>query len=450
MEDTICAISTAPGIGAVSIIRISGKDSINIVSKIFSNKKIRKSTGNRIFYGFIMNKKEKIDEVLVTFMKSPKTYTKEDVVEINCHGGLITTKRILELLLTNGCRLAEPGEFTKRAFLNGRIDLVQAEAVQDLINSKTESERKMFINQIDGKVSKKISDLRNKILSLMANIEVNIDFPEYEDAIEVTNEILKPELKKVKDEILDILKDSKNGKIIKEGIDVSILGKPNVGKSSILNALLKEEKAIVTDIAGTTRDIIEGTISLNGYLLNLKDTAGLRKTKNIVEKIGVNRSLETISNSDLLIYVLNNNEEVTKEDLKVIKENKDKTIVFINKTDLESKLNIEKLKDFNIVKGNTIEQKGLEELKNKIIEMFNLEKIETKDLSYLSNAREISELDNAYKYILEVEKGIKNNASIDMLEIDLRNCWNSLGSIIGEVYQDELLDELFSKFCLGK
>lgn len=450
MEDTICAISTAPGIGAVSIIRISGKDSINIVSKIFSNKKIRKSTGNRIFYGFIMNKKEKIDEVLVTFMKSPKTYTKEDVVEINCHGGLITTKRILELLLTNGCRLAEPGEFTKRAFLNGRIDLVQAEAVQDLINSKTESERKMFINQIDGKVSKKISDLRNKILSLMANIEVNIDFPEYEDAIEVTNEILKPELKKVKDEILDILKDSKNGKIIKEGIDVSILGKPNVGKSSILNALLKEEKAIVTDIAGTTRDIIEGTISLNGYLLNLKDTAGLRKTKNIVEKIGVNRSLETISNSDLLIYVLNNNEEVTKEDLKVIKENKDKTIVFINKTDLESKLNIEKLKDFNIVKGNTIEQKGLEELKNKIIEMFNLEKIETKDLSYLSNAREISELDKAYKYILEVEKGIKNNASIDMLEIDLRNCWNSLGSIIGEVYQDELLDELFSKFCLGK
>ena len=450
MEDTICAISTAPGIGAVSIIRISGKDSINIVSKIFSNKKIRKSTGNRIFYGFIMNKKEKIDEVLVTFMKSPKTYTKEDVVEINCHGGLITTKRILELLLTNGCRLAEPGEFTKRAFLNGRIDLVQAEAVQDLINSKTESERKMFINQIDGKVSKKISDLRNKILSLMANIEVNIDFPEYEDAIEVTNEILKPELKKVKDEILDILKDSKNGKIIKEGIDVSILGKPNVGKSSILNALLKEEKAIVTDIAGTTRDIIEGTISLNGYLLNLKDTAGLRKTKNIVEKIGVNRSLETISNSDLLIYVLNNNEEVTKEDLKVIKENKDKTIVFINKTDLESKLSIEKLKDFNIVKGNTIEQKGLEELKNKIIEMFNLEKIETKDLSYLSNAREISELDNAYKYILEVEKGIKNNASIDMLEIDLRNCWNSLGSIIGEVYQDELLDELFSKFCLGK
>ncbi len=450
MEDTICAISTAPGIGAVSIIRISGKDSINIVSKIFSNKKIRKSTGNRIFYGFIMNKKEKIDEVLVTFMKSPKTYTKEDVVEINCHGGLITTKRILELLLTNGCRLAEPGEFTKRAFLNGRIDLVQAEAVQDLINSKTESERKMFINQIDGKVSKKISDLRNKILSIMANIEVNIDFPEYEDAIEVTNEILKPELKKVKDEILDILKDSKNGKIIKEGIDVSILGKPNVGKSSILNALLKEEKAIVTDIAGTTRDIIEGTISLNGYLLNLKDTAGLRKTKNIVEKIGVNRSLETISNSDLLIYVLNNNEEVTKEDLKVIKENKDKTIVFINKTDLESKLNIEKLKDFNIVKGNTIEQKGLEELKNKIIEMFNLEKIETKDLSYLSNAREISELDKAYKYILEVEKGIKNNASIDMLEIDLRNCWNSLGSIIGEVYQDELLDELFSKFCLGK
>ena len=290
MDDTICAISTALGVGAISIIRVSGNDSINIVNKIF-DRDLTNVLSHTINYGHIIDNNEIIDEVLISVMKSPKTFTCEDIVEINCHGGIATTNKILELVIRNGARMALPGEFTKRAFLNGRIDLIEAEGVMDLINSKTEVGRKMAMASLSGKVSNMISDLRRKMLDIIANIEVNIDYPEYEDILVVTNDMIKDSVTNLKSELSKILKEALDGKIIKEGIKTLIIGRPNVGKSSILNRLLDEDKAIVTDIEGTTRDIVEGTVSLDGILLNIIDTAGIRQTDNIVEKIGVDKSI---------------------------------------------------------------------------------------------------------------------------------------------------------------
>ena len=307
MNDTIVAISTPISVGAISIIRVSGDDSINIVNKVFKGKDLNTVNSHTINYGHIIDKDKIIDEVLVSIMKAPKTFTKEDIVEINCHGGIATTNKILEILLNNGCRLAEPGEFTKRAFLNGRIDLVEAESVMDLINSKTELTRKMAINGVEGKISNLIKELRQSIIEILANIEVNIDYPEYEDAIIITNNILEEKLTYIKSEINKILEKSENTKIYKDGIKIGIFGKPNVGKSSILNALLEEDKAIVTDIEGTTRDVVEGTFILNGISINIIDTAGIRKTDDIVEKIGVEKSKKIIDEVDLIIVVLNNN-----------------------------------------------------------------------------------------------------------------------------------------------
>ena len=305
MEDTICAISTAPGVGAISIIRMSGKDSIKILKKVFKGSDLSQIKTHTIHYGFIYDGKNRVDEVLVSIMLSPKTYTTEDIVEINSHGGLSTTNKILELLLENGARLSSPGEFTKRAFINGRIDLVEAESVNDLIIAKTDAQRELALNNMRGLLTNKINDIRKKIIDIMSNIEVNIDYPEYEDIEVVTHETLLPKLKNIDTDIIKMLNDSKNGKIIKEGINIAIVGKPNVGKSSILNTLLEEQKAIVTNIPGTTRDIVEGSLVIEGFLFNFLDTAGIRKTKDVVEKIGVEKSIESINKADIVIIVLN-------------------------------------------------------------------------------------------------------------------------------------------------
>lgn len=448
MNDTICAISTALGVGAISIIRVSGSEAISKLAKLFDGKNLLEVESHTIHYGHIVSDGEVIDEVLVTVLKAPKTYTKEDIVEINSHGGVATTKKILEVLIENGIRLAEKGEFTKRAFLNGRLDLSQAEAVNSLIKSHTDLERKLALNGISGKISKKINKVRQIIVELLANIEVNIDFPEYEDALEITLENLPPKLNEIKKELESLLEESKIGKIVENGIRVAIVGRPNVGKSSILNALLKENKAIVTDIAGTTRDIVEGEVELKGIALKFIDTAGIRKTSDLVEKIGVDKSLEMINNSDLVILVLNNNEELTTEDKEIMEKIKNKThIIFINKNDLPTKLEIN---EKEIVRGNTIDLDGLNDLKNKIIELFDLEKINNSNLEVVSSAREIGLIKESLNSINNALNNISESLPVDMIAIDIKKSWDLLGEITGESYQDELLDTLFSKFCLGK
>ena len=448
MNDTICAISTALGVGAISIIRVSGSDAISKVAKLFDGKNLLDAPSHTIHYGHIVSNKEVIDEVLVTVLKAPKTYTKEDIVEINSHGGISTTKKILEILIENGIRLAEPGEFTKRAFLNGRLDLSQAEAVNSLIKSRTDLERKLALNGLSGKISKKINKVRGIIVELLANIEVNIDFPEYEDALEITLENLPPKLREIKKELESLLEESNIGKIVENGIKVAIIGRPNVGKSSILNAMLKENKAIVTDIAGTTRDIVEGEVELKGIALKFIDTAGIHKTEDIVEKIGVDKSLEMMDLADLVILVLNNNEKLTEEDKELLEKIKEKThIIFINKNDLPTKL---ELNEKEIVKGNTIDLDGLNELKNKIVELFDLEKINNNNLEVVSSAREIGLIKEALNSINGALNNVSSALPVDMIAIDIKKAWDLLGEITGEAYQDELLDTLFSKFCLGK
>ncbi|MDD2504961.1 MAG: tRNA uridine-5-carboxymethylaminomethyl(34) synthesis GTPase MnmE [Bacilli bacterium] len=451
MNTTICGISTSLGVGAISIIRMSGPDSIKIINNIFSGKNLLKVASHTIHYGFIMENSDKIDEVLVSIMKAPKTYTTEDIVEINCHGGIATTNKILEVLLNNGCQLAEPGEFTKRAFLNGRIDLLKAEGVADLISSETEKSRKLAINQVSGSLSEKINKIRKELINLQASIEVNIDYPEYDDIEIITNEFLSPKLKKISIKLEELLKDAKDGKLIKSGIDVAIIGKPNVGKSSILNSLIEEKKAIVTNIPGTTRDIVEGKISLNGILLNIIDTAGIRETSDIVEKIGVDKSLTISKEADLIIYVIDNTEDNIEEDIFLLSQIKNKNIiVFINKDDQQQKIKISRLKEFNLIFGNTINNEGLIKLKKEIIKLFNLDQLEKKDFSYLSSARQISLVRKTLNLIKETQKAIQNKISIDLISIDLRLIYEILGEIIGETYKEDLLDELFSKFCLGK
>lgn len=451
MFDTICAISTSLGVGAISIVRVSGPNAIEIVNKIFKGKDLCKVDSHTINYGYIMDNNEVIDEVLVSVMLAPKTYTTEDIIEINCHGGISTTNKVLELLLTNGARLAEPGEFTKRAFLNGRIDLIEAESVGDLINSETEKSMRLSLNGVTGNITNLVNSIRKELVSISANIEVNIDYPEYEDAIVLTNELIKPKIITIKKELENLLKESQNSKLIKKGIDVAIVGKPNVGKSSLLNTLLEEEKAIVTNIAGTTRDIVEGKIILDGIILNLIDTAGLRETNDIVEQIGVNKSKEIINSSDLIILVLNYNEEITHEELELINELKNKKlIVYINKNDLEKKLDESKIKTNNIVYGNTKEYKNLNDLKNKIRELFNLGELESSNLNYLSNSRQISLVKKSIDVLDNTLNSIENNIEIDLLAIDIKECFDLLGEIIGSTYKDELLDEIFSNFCLGK
>ncbi len=452
MHDVIASISTALGVGAISIVRVSGEGSIEVVDSIYNGKnKLVDVDSHTINYGHIVENGEIIDEVLVSVMKGPKTFTTEDVVEINCHGGIATTNKVLELLLLNGARLAEPGEFTKRAFLNGRIDLVEAESVMDVINAKVDSSRKLSINQLDGKVSKVIRDFRQELLELIANIEVNIDYPEYEDIEVMTIESIKSNMNNIETKLNKIVEESESGKIIRDGIKTVIVGRPNVGKSSILNKLLEYDKAIVTDVAGTTRDIVEGEINLGGILLKLVDTAGIRETSDIVEKIGVDRSFKELEEADLIIMVLNNNEELSEYDLELLERIKDKTsIVVINKSDLEEKIDISKIDNKNIIRINTIEDNKIDILKDKIKELFNLDNIIKGDYTYLSNARQISLAKECLNILKDVKSAVEREESVDLIEIDIKRIWTTLGEITGDIYDDELIDQLFSQFCLGK
>lgn len=450
MTDTIAAIATAVGTSAVNIIKISGPSAISIVNKIFT-KDLTKLSSNTINYGYIKNNGETIDEVLVSIFRNPNSSTGEDVIEINSHGGIAVTNKILEILLTNGCRLAEPGEYLKRAFLNGKKDLLEAESISDLINAKTESFRKMSTKGLTGELSALVKRLREKLLNIIANIEVNIDYPEYEDAIVYTNELLEKNIIEIKEELQKIVNESEKGSHIKNGINVGIIGKPNVGKSSLLNKLINEDKAIVTDIEGTTRDIVEGTFVLNGVNINLIDTAGIRETDNIVEKIGVEKSKNIIEKSNMVIALFDGSREFDKEDKEILKEIKGKkAIILINKVDLPQKLDKSEIKDFETIEISVKDNKGINLLIEKIKELFNLNEIETGDFTYLSNARQISIIKEALALSEEIKSQNEKHTPVDLIQIDIQKLWEKLGELTGDTYKDELLDEIFSKFCLGK
>ena len=451
MSDTIVAISTKLGVGAISIIRVSGDNAISLVNKVFRGKDLTKVESHTINYGFIHDGKEDIDEVLVSVMRAPKTFTREDIVEINCHGGIATTLRILDLLIENGGRRAEAGEFTKRAFLNGRIDLTEAEAVMDLIESKTDNSRKLALSSLEGNLKKYINSFRDKLKHVLANIEVNIDYPEYYDIEEVTRKELKEVITSLEKDLKNLVTKSEERQIIKNGIKTIIIGRPNVGKSSILNRFLKEDKAIVTDIEGTTRDIVEGSIIFDGIELSLIDTAGIRDTDNLAEKIGVEKSLSLIDKANLIIVVLNSSEELTDNDKFILDKVKDKNpIIVLNKNDLPSKIDKSKLDFKHIVSTNTNTLDGIEPLKEEIKSMFKLSEIKEDDYTYLANERQLSLAKQALKSLGDAKTSLESDEPVDIIEIDLKEVFDILGSITGESYSDELLDELFANFCVGK
>lgn len=449
MLDTIAAISTATGQGALSIVRMSGTDAIAIANKIFKGRDLTKVESHTIHYGHIFAGREQIDEVLLSVFKSPKTYTREDIVEISCHGGIFVTNKILELLLSEGARLAEPGEFTKRAFLNGRIDLTQAEAVSDLIEAKTKSSLKLANIGLRGDIRKLIENYRNKLLNCLARIEVNIDYPEYETEEEITNNNIIPLVSELLIEISDIIEKSEESQIIKEGIKTAIIGKPNVGKSSLLNSLLREDKAIVTNIAGTTRDLVEGKINVGGIILNLVDTAGLRETSNLIEQIGVEKTKSIINSAELLILVFDYSSALNQKDLELLEITKDKPrIIVVNKRDLKQVIDLKNLEDYILI--STFNDQDIEKLEVKIKEITNISELTEIDSTYIGNARQISKLKETKKHLENGLASAKQGLEIDIISIDLTLAWNALGAIIGETSSDALLDELFSKFCLGK
>ncbi len=455
--DTITAIATGIGENGISIIRVSGADSLKILTEIFIDKKhqeIDEFKSYTMKYGFIVQLpgKDILDEVIVSFMKGPRSYTVEDVVEINCHGGIMSTSRILEEVIKAGARLAEPGEFTKRAFLNGRIDLSQAEAVMDIIRAKTELSMKSAISQSEGILSEKISDLRNRILEVIAHIEATVDYPE-EDLEEVTSEIGAGWLKEILEEIEKLLNTAREGKILKDGLNTVIAGKPNVGKSSLLNALLMENRAIVTEVPGTTRDIIEEYINMSGIPVKIIDTAGIRETDDLVEKIGVTRSIEKIKEADLIILMLDSSSELDNEDMEIIKHIEDKKyIVLLNKSDLETKLNPEELKNLNTKYIIDISAKtgyNLERLKAVIKELFFKGEIKAQSIM-ITNSRHREALIRAKAACTAGLQALKNTNAIDMATIDIRNAWVSLGEITGDTLKEDIIDKIFSQFCIGK
>ena len=448
--DTIVAISTAIGVGAISIVRLSGKDAINIVDSIFS-RDLKNVESHKVVYGYIKDNEEVIDEVLVTVMKSPKTYTLEDIVEISCHGSIATTKKILELIMLKGARLAEKGEFTKRAYLNGRIDLIEAEGINELLNSDSELNRKISINKVSGKLSQLIKTFKDNLLNIISDIAVNIDYPEYTDIYVTTNENIKKEVDYIENSLKSILKNSVDGEILKAGIKTAIIGRPNVGKSSILNSLLDYDKAIVTNIPGTTRDLVEGSVLIDGVTFNLIDTAGIRETEDIVEKYGVDKSLKQIEEADLVILVLNNNEILTNYDKDLIEKSNDKKrIVVINKTDLENKLDISNLDLENVIYINTIEKEKIDILKDKIIELFNLGSLNSSDLMILTNARQINLVKESLAILQDVKQALNNNDPIDLIEFDLKNIYEKLSEMLGEGSKLDVIDRIFERFCVGK
>lgn len=455
--DTIAAISTPPGEGAISIVRMSGEEAVSIAQKVFSGKDLTQAKSHTINYGHIVDPKthEEIDEVMVSLMLAPKTFTREDVVEINCHGGIVATNRILQLLLVNGARLAEPGEFTKRAFLHGRIDLTQAESVMDLIRAKTDRSMKIALKQLDGNLSHLIDSLRKDILDVLAQVEVNIDYPEYDDVEEMTTKLLKEKAIEIKQRIEQLLKTASQGKIMREGLATALVGRPNVGKSSLLNHLLHEDKAIVTDVAGTTRDVIEEYVNVSGVPLKLIDTAGIRETDDKVEKIGVERSKKAIEQSDLVLLVLNAAESLTKEDLELIRLTNDKKrIIILNKTDLEEKLDRKELAEISenapVYATSILKNEGVEALEEAISKLFFNGIENSQSTVMVTNARHIALLKKAQNSLDSVLEGISSGMPVDLVQIDMTEAWNLLGEITGESYEDELLDQLFSQFCLGK
>ena len=456
--DTITSISTPMGEGAIGIVRLSGPQAVEIADKLYKGKHLLNDVpSHTINYGHIIDpeSKEVIEEVMVSVLRAPKTFTREDIIEINCHGGILTINRVLELTMTYGARMAEPGEFTKRAFLNGRIDLSQAEAVMDFIRSKTDRASKVAMNQIEGRLSDLIKKQRQSILEILAQVEVNIDYPEYDDVEDATTEFLLEQSKEIKQEINRLLDTGAQGKIMREGLSTVIVGKPNVGKSSMLNNLIQDNKAIVTEVAGTTRDVLEEYVNVRGVPLRLVDTAGIRETEDIVEKIGVERSRKALSQADLILFVLNNNEALTQEDytLYEVVKNED-VIVIVNKMDLEQNIDINEVKDMigdtPLIQTSMLKQEGIDELEIQIRDLFFGGEAQNQDMTYVSNSRHISLLKQARQTIQDAIDAAESGVPMDMVQIDLTRTWEILGEIIGETASDELIDQLFSQFCLGK
>lgn len=456
--DTIAAISTALGEGAIGIVRVSGSNAIAIVDSVYhcGSKRLVNQESHTIHYGHVVEDSVIIDEVMVTILRAPKTFTREDVVEINCHGGILATNRILQLVLKKGARLAEPGEFTKRAFLNGRIDLSQAEAVMDLIRAKTDRSMDVAMKQLDGTLSKWVRDLRQRLLNTLAQVEVNIDYPEYDDVEEMTLHLLHERSVEIQAEIQNMLSSAQQGKILREGLKTAIVGRPNVGKSSLLNRLLREEKAIVTDIEGTTRDTIEEYANIRGVPLKLVDTAGIREADDIVERIGVERSKKALQDADFVLLLINRSVPLCEEDKRLMEQTRtSKRMVVLNKADLPAQVTVEELIEYGVAEEEIIETSmvkdlGIQELENKISDYFFGGKLAEQDRNYLSNTRHIALLEKAQQSLDAVLEGIHLGMPVDLIQIDFTRAWELLGEITGDSVQDELLTQLFSQFCLGK
>ncbi|TCD46477.1 tRNA uridine-5-carboxymethylaminomethyl(34) synthesis GTPase MnmE [Streptococcus sp. X16XC17] len=451
--DTIAAISTPLGEGAIGIVRLSGSQAVEIAQSVFKGKNLQRVDSHTINYGHIIDPRldEILDEVMVTVMRAPKTFTREDVIEINTHGGIAVTNEILQLLLRQGARMAEPGEFTKRAFLNSRVDLTQAEAVMDVIRAKTDKAMHNAVKQLDGSLKRLIDDTRQEILHTLAQVEVNIDYPEYDDVEEATTGLIREKTLEFQKLLEDLLRTARRGKILREGISTAIIGRPNVGKSSLLNNLLREDKAIVTDIAGTTRDVIEEYVNIKGVPLKLIDTAGIRETDDIVEKIGVERSRQALAEADLVLLVLNAAEPLTDQDRNLLAISQmTNRIVLLNKTDLEEKIEAIELPE-DVIRISVLENQNINQIEEKINQLFfeNAGLVEH-DATYLSNSRHISLIEQAVQSLEAVNSGLEMGMPVDLLQVDMTRCWEILGEITGDAAPDELITQLFSQFCLGK